>query len=267
MDQQNQQHIQSVVNPEANQNYSFLEIIILFICHLIRLILFPIMLPLLLYQIYAFQKGVHFRFGRFIGIRNAGLGLRLPFIDIIYKVDMRISVLDLAPQECISKDTVSLTINGVVFYKVVRAGMSNYDFGIRNVAGTSVRQVIGEYKFEELLSHSTEIKLRLQNIIAERTKSWGVLITALELKNINFPQTIVVSMAAQAAAEREKRAHIITADAEKLSSQKLKDAADVLSGNSQTMRIRTLQTLQKIATERRSTIIFPIPIDFPYFEK
>jgi len=267
MDQQHQQHIQSVVVPEANQNYSFLEIIILLICHLIRLILFPLMLPSLLYQIYAFQKGVHYRFGRFIGIRNAGLGLRLPFIDIIYKVDMRIRVLDLISQECISKDTVSLTINGVVFYKVVLAGMSNYDFGLRNVAGTSVRQVISEYKFEELLSHSVEIKVRLQNIIAERTKTWGVRITALELKNINFPQAIVVSMAAQAAAEREKRAHIITADAEKQSSQKLKDAADILAGNSQSMRVRTLQTLQKVAMERNSTIIFPIPIDFPYFEK
>jgi regulator of protease activity HflC (stomatin/prohibitin superfamily) len=261
MMQQNNQHIQNVVLPEPNQNYSFLEIIILFVCYVILIALFPIMFPVLLYQIYAFQKGVHFRFGRFIGIRNAGLGIRLPFIDIIYKVDMRITVLDLQPQECISKDTVSLTINAVVFYKVLRAGISNYDFGIRNVGGTSVRQVIGEYRFEELLSHSIEIKERLRNIISERTKSWGVQITALELKNINFPQAIVVSMAAQAAAEREKRAQIVTADGEKLASQKLKDAADILAGNSQSMQIRTLQTLQKIATEKRNTIIFPIPID------
>jgi len=266
MHQQQEQHIQSVVNPEINQNYRFLEIVILLVCHLIRLILFPIMLPALVYQIYTFQKGVHFRFGRLIAIRGAGLGLRLPFIDVMFKVDMRVRVIDLAPQECISKDTVSLTISGVVFYKVVKAGMSNYDFGIRNVAGTSVRQVIGEYKFDELLSHSVEIRNRLQTIIAERTNTWGILITALELKNINFPQSIVVSMASQAAAEREKRAQIITADAERLSSQKLKDAADILSGNADTMRIRTLQTLQKVAIEKGSTVIFPIPIDFPYFD-
>jgi len=130
-----------------------------------------------------------------------------------------------------------------------------------------MRQVIGEYELEELISRREQINQKLQKIIDDRTEEWGVCVEAVELKDITLPQSMVRAMASQAEAEREKRAKIITAEGEKLASQKLKEAADVLSGNSASLRIRALQTLQEISTEKHSTIIFPIPIDFPFIDK
>jgi len=202
-----------------------------------------------------------------LDVRKPGLGMRLPWIDTIFFVDMRITTIDLLPQQCITRDTVSITLNGVVFFKVIKANMSNYKYATTKAAETAIRQVVGEYKFDELLTHTGEMKNRLQQIISERTRNWGISIEAVELKNINLPESIVVAMATQAAAEREKRAKVIESEAEKMASQKIKESSDILSGNDVTMRIRTLQALQKVAMEEDSTIIFPIPIDFPYIYK
>lgn len=255
--------------PDSFLRYNLIEFIILFILQLLRIVLFPILVPWLVYQIYRYEKGIYFRFGRFIAIQQSGLGIRLPFIDIVQKVDQRVIVIDLVPQECITKDSVSITVNGVVFYRVRSAekatiNVSNYHYATSNIAQTTMRQVIGEYELEELISRREQINQKLQKIIDDRTEHWGVSVEAVELKDITLPQSMVRAMASQAEAEREKRAKIITAEGEKMAAQKLKDAADVLSGNPASLRIRALQTLQEISTEKNSTVIFPIPLDFPF---
>jgi len=261
-----------IPSPDGMLRYSALELTIFFLMQLLRLILFPILLPSLVYQIYRYEKGIYFRFGRFIAVQQSGLGIRVPFIDYVQKVDLRVIVIDLVPQECITKDSVSITVNGVVFYRVRSAekatiNVANYHYASSNIAQTTMRQVIGEYELEELISRREQINQKLQKIIDDRTEEWGVCVEAVELKDITLPQSMVRAMASQAEAEREKRAKIITAEGEKLASQKLKEAADVLSGNSASLRIRALQTLQEISTEKHSTIIFPIPIDFPFIDK
>jgi len=258
--------------PDSIFRYGALEVTVIILTQLLRLIIFPILLPALVYQVYRYEKGIYFRFGRFIAVAHSGLGIRLPFIDIVQKVDLRTNVIDLVPQECITKDSVSITVNGVVFYRVRSAekatiNVANYHYASSNIAQTTMRQVIGEYELEELISRREQINQKLQKIIDDRTEEWGVCVEAVELKDITLPQSMVRAMASQAEAEREKRAKIITAEGEKLASQKLKEAADVLSGNSASLRIRALQTLQEISTEKHSTIIFPIPIDFPFIDK
>jgi len=255
-----------MLKPEPITHYGLFEFLILILVYLLFIILLPFLFFTLTFQVFRFEKGIYFRFGKFIAVRDSGLGLRLPFIDTIRKVDMRVSVIDLPAQESITKDSVSIHVNGVVYYRVVSAekatiNVVDHHYATTNISQTTMRQVIGEYELEDIISRRDEINKTLKRIIDERTDSWGISIESVELKDVTLPASMVRALASQAEAERNKRAKIIAAEGEKLASEKLRQAADILSTNPATMQIRTLQTLQEIATEHNNTIVVPIPID------
>jgi len=254
------------VLPEPITAYGLFEIVVLFFIYIIFIITLPFAFCSLTYQIFRFEKGIYFRFGKFIAIKESGLGVRLPWIDSIRKVDMRVGVIDLPQQESITKDSVSVRVNGVVYYRVISAekatiNVVDHFYATTNIAQTTMRQVIGEYELEDIISRRDEINKTLKKIIDERTIHWGISIESVELKDVTLPQSMVRALASQAEAERDKRAKIIAADGEKLSSEKLRQAADILSSNPASLQIRTLQTIQTIAIEHNNTIVLPIPID------
>jgi len=261
-----QERDENNVVPETITSYGVLEIIILFFVYLIFICTIPITFCPLTYQVFRFEKGIYFRFGKFIAVKESGLGLRLPWIDYIRKVDMRVGVIDLPQQESITKDSVSVRVNGVVYYKVISAekatiNVVDYFYATTNIAQTTMRQVIGEYELEDIISRRDEINKTLKKIIDERTLHWGISIESVELKDVTLPASMVRALASQAEAERDKRAKIIAADGEKLSSEKLRQAADILASSPASLQIRTLQTIQTIAIEHNNTIVLPIPID------
>jgi len=226
----------------------------------------PIAFCALSYQVFRFEKGIYFRFGKFIAVKESGLGVRLPWIDSIRKIDMRVSVIDLPQQESITKDSVSVRVNGVVYYKVISAEKAtihvvDYYYASLNIAQTTMRQVIGEYELEDIISRRDEINKTLKKIIDARTLHWGISIESVELKDVTLPPSMVRALASQAEAERDKRAKVIAAEGEKLSSEKLRQAADILASSPASLQIRTLQTIQSIAIEHNDTIVLPIPID------
>jgi len=252
--------------PETITGYGLLEVFILFFIYLIFIISLPVSFCSLSYQVFRFERGIYFRFGKFIAVKDSGLGLRLPWIDSIKKVDMRVGVIDLPQQESITKDSVSVRVNGVVYYRVVSAekatiNVVDHFYATTNIAQTTMRQVIGEYELEDIISRRDEINKTLKKIIDDRTVHWGISIESVELKDVTLPQSMVRALASQAEAERDKRARIIAADGEKLSSEKLRQAADILSSSPASLQIRTLQTIQTISTEHNNTIVVPIPID------
>jgi len=229
-----QERDENNVVPETITSYGVLEIIILFFVYLIFICTIPITFCPLTYQVFRFEKGIYFRFGKFIAVKESGLGLRLPWIDYIRKVDMRVGVIDLPQQESITKDSVSVRVNGVVYYKVTSAekatiNVVDYFYATTNIAQTTMRQVIGEYELEDIISRRDEINKTLKKIIDERTLHWGISIESVELKDVTLPASMVRALASQAEAERDKRAKIIAADGEKLSSEKLRQAADIFS--------------------------------------
>lgn len=264
--QTNRTGLDENVVPETITSYGLLEIVILFFVCLIFIVTLPVAFCSLTYQVFRFERGIYFRFGKFIAVKDSGLGLRLPWIDSIRKVDMRVGVIDLPQQESITKDSVSVRVNGVVYYKVVSAekatiNVVDHFYATTNIAQTTMRQVIGEYELEDIISRRDEINKTLKKIIDDRTLHWGISIESVELKDVTLPQSMVRALASQAEAERDKRAKIIAAEGEKLSSEKLRQAADILSSNPASLQIRTLQTIQTISIEHNNTIVLPIPID------
>ena len=220
-----------------------------------------------------YERGVLFRLGRYNGVRTAGLKWIIPGVDRMVRISLREVVMDVPPQEVITRDNVSVKVNAVLYFRVLHPEKSvisveNYMYGTSQLAQTTLRSVCGQAELDDLLSERDRINQQLQEIIDLQTEPWGVKVRAVEVKQIDLPPDMQRAMAKQAEAEREKRAKVIHAGGELQASRVLAEAAGVLSGESGAMQLRYLQTLSEIATENASTTIFPIPIDIlrPFYD-
>jgi len=221
-----------------------------------------------------YERGVVFRLGRFSGVKGPGLRFIIPVVDKLVKVSLRIVAMDVPPQDVITKDNVSVKVNAVLYFRVVAPEkaliqVENYLYATSQLAQTTLRSVLGQSELDELLAHRDKINQELQHILDRQTDAWGIKISNVEVKHIDLPAEMQRAMARQAEAERERRSKVIHAEGEFQASQKLADAAEVISTQAGALQLRFLQTLTEIATEKNSTIIFPIPIDLirPFVEK
>jgi len=221
-----------------------------------------------------YERGVVFRLGRFAGVRGPGLRFIIPGIDRLVKISLRTVAMDVPPQDVITKDNVSVKVNAVLYFRVMQPEkalieVENYLYATSQLAQTSLRSVLGQVEMDGLLSHRDKINQQLQEILDRQTDPWGVKISNVEIKHVDLPVEMQRAMARQAEAERERRSKIIHAEGEFQASQKLADAAHVITGEPGALQLRFLQTLTEIATEKNSTIIFPIPIDLikPFLDR
>ena len=213
-----------------------------------------------------YERGVVFRLGRLAGVRGPGLVLLVPVVDKMVRISLRVVTMDVAPQDIITKDNVSVKVNAVVYFRVMDPSkavneVEDYLYATTQLAQTTLRSVVGQFELDQLLSERETINQRLQRIIDEHTDAWGVKVSMVEVKHVDLPAEMQRAIARQAEAERERRSKVIHADGEYQAAGKLREAADVLSGNSVTLQLRFLQTLTEVAAEKNSTIVFPVPID------
>ncbi|RLG36070.1 slipin family protein [Methanosarcinales archaeon] len=213
-----------------------------------------------------YERGVIFRLGRLVGARGPGLFFIIPIFETMVKIDLRVSVFDVPPQEVITKDNVTTRVNAVVYYRVLDPEkavtvVERYDYATSQIALTTIRGVIGQAELDELLSERDKLNQRLQKIIDEATDPWGIKISAVEIKDVELPKEMQRAMAAQAEAERDKRARIISADAEFQAAKKIAEAAGVLATQKGGMFIRALQMIKEATEEKATTVIIPFPIE------
>lgn len=213
-----------------------------------------------------YERGVVFRLGRLISVRGPGLILLIPVIDKMVKVSLRTLVLDVPPQDIITQDNVSIKVNAVVYFRVVHPNkavveVENYLVATSQISQTTLRSVLGQSDLDDLLAQREKLNQKLQQIIDTHTEPWGIKVSNVEVKQIDLPQEMQRAMAKQAEAERERRSKVIAAEGEFQASQRLADAAKILSDQPSALTLRYLQTLREIATENNSTTIFPVPID------
>ncbi len=213
-----------------------------------------------------YERGVLFRLGRLVGERKAGLNLIIPFIDRMVKIDLRIITLDVPSQEVITKDNVPVRVNAVVYFRVVNPTdavikVLNFISATSQISQTTLRNVLGQSELDDLLTEREKMNQALQQVIDEHTDPWGIKVSTVEVKDVELPDAMKRSMAAQAEAERERRAKIIHAEGEFQASSQLAEAGKIIAQEPATLQLRYLQTLTEIASEKNSTIIFPVPID------
>lgn len=221
-----------------------------------------------------YERGVIFRLGRLIGAKGPGLIILIPIVDRMVKVSLRTIVMDVPPQDIITKDNVSLKVNAVVYFRVIQAEkaiveVEDFLLATSQLSQTTLRSVVGQSQLDELLAERDKINRELQKIIDHQTEPWGIKVSNVEVKHVDLPIEMQRAMAKQAEAERERRAKIIHAEGEFQASKKLRDAAQVISNEPMALQLRFLQTLTEVASEKNSTTIFPVPIDLvkPFLEK
>jgi regulator of protease activity HflC (stomatin/prohibitin superfamily) len=220
-----------------------------------------------------YERAVIFRLGRVIGAKGPGLFILIPIIDKMVKVDLRTVTLDVPTQDIITKDNVSVSVDAVVYFRVVDpvkaiVEVENYFYATSQIAQTTLRSVCGAVELDELLSEREKLNLQLQEIIDRQTEPWGVKVVAVELKKIDLPEELRRAMARQAEAERERRAKIITAEAEYQAAQKLADAAQILASQPLALQLRYLETIQNVVSKPGNTVLIPLPIEMlSYFAK
>jgi regulator of protease activity HflC (stomatin/prohibitin superfamily) len=213
-----------------------------------------------------YERGVVFRLGRLVGARGPGLFLLIPIFERMVRVDTRVITLDVPAQEVITLDNVTIKVNAVLYFMVINPDWAivkvmDYIRATLQIAQTTLRSGVGQVDLDTLLARREQLNERLQKIIDEQTEPWGVIVTIVEVKDVELPQSMQRAMAKQAEAEREKRAKIIHAAGEFEASKMLAAAADVIAREPVTLQLRYLQTLTEIAVEKNSTIIFPLPVD------
>jgi regulator of protease activity HflC (stomatin/prohibitin superfamily) len=220
-----------------------------------------------------YERGVIFRLGRMIGVKGPGIIFLIPIVDKMIKVSLRTVVMDVPPQDVITKDNVSIKVNAVVYFRVVQpdkavVDVENYLFATSQLSQTTLRSILGQSALDELLAERDKINAQLQKIIDTHTEPWGIKVSNVEVKQIDLPVEMQRAMARQAEAERERRAKVIHAEGEFQASQKLADAAVIIEQHPMALQLRYLQTLTEVASEKNSTTIFPIPIDLiaPFLE-
>ena len=214
-----------------------------------------------------YERGVIFRLGRVLGMpKGPGLIILIPIIDRMVKVSLRTVVLDIPPQDVITRDNVSIKVNAVVYVRVVDPlkaiiDVENYLYATSQLSQTTLRSVLGQAELDDLLSHREQLNERLQEILDTHTEPWGIKVSNVEVKNVDLPQEMQRAIARQAEAERERRAKVIGAEGEYQAATKLSEASEILSKNPMSLQLRYMQTLIEISTEKNSTVIFPLPID------
>jgi regulator of protease activity HflC (stomatin/prohibitin superfamily) len=220
-----------------------------------------------------YERAVVFRLGRLLGEKGPGLILLIPAIDRMVRVDLRTVTLDVPPQNLITRDNVPAKVNAVCYFRVIDAPRSVVDVekylrATSQIAQTTLRSVLGKADLDMLLSEREQLNEALQHIIDEHTDPWGIKVTTVEIKDVEIPVAMQHAMALGAQAERERRAKIIHAEGEFQASQRLRDAADVISGNPASLQLRYLQTLTEIGATQSSTVVFPLPLDVvkPFLE-
>jgi len=221
-----------------------------------------------------YERGVIFRLGRLAGSKGPGIILLIPLIDRMVKISLRTVVMDVPPQDVITKDNVSVQVNAVLYFRVLNPEKSvveveNFLFATSQLSQTTLRSIVGQAELDELLMERDKINTRLQEIIDQHSDPWGVKVSLVEVKHIDLPEEMKRAMAKQAEAERERRAKIIAAEGEFQAATKLTAAAKIIDETPSALQLRFLQTLVEVGAEKNSTTIFPVPIDLfkPFMEK
>jgi regulator of protease activity HflC (stomatin/prohibitin superfamily) len=233
----------------------------------------PLVLLLLIFLMAAikilreYERGVVFTLGRFTGVKGPGLIVLVPFVQQMVRMDLRTIVLDVPTQDVISRDNVSVKVNAVIYFRIVdpeRAIIQVEDFmgATSQLAQTTLRSVLGKHELDEMLAERDKLNADIQDILDAQTDAWGIKVANVEIKHVDIDETMVRAIARQAEAERERRAKVINAEGEQQAAHKLLEAAEILGQRPEAMQLRYLSTLNVIAGERSSTIVFPFPLDF-----
>jgi regulator of protease activity HflC (stomatin/prohibitin superfamily) len=213
-----------------------------------------------------YERGGVFRLGRWVGLRGPGLVFIIPFIEVMRKLDLRVITMDVPQQECITVDNVTVRVDAVIYFRVVDASdailkVLDYIKATSLLAQTTLRNVVGQSTLDELLGQRDRLNEKIQSVVDEGTNPWGIKVSMVEVKDVQLPQTMQRAMAAQAEAERERRAKVVHAEGEAQAAEKLAEAAKVISSQPSALQLRYLQTLAGIATDRSNVILFPLPMD------
>ncbi|MGC8777699.1 MAG: slipin family protein [Candidatus Caldatribacteriaceae bacterium] len=213
-----------------------------------------------------YERGVIFRLGRLVGAKGPGLFFVIPFVDQLVKVDLRVMTMDVPKQELITRDNVPVTVDAVVYFRVMDpeaavTKVENYILATSLISQTTLRSVVGQSELDELLIHRDKINEALQKIIDEKTDPWGIKVSAVEIKEVTLPEELKRAMARQAETERERRAKIINAEGEFQAAEKLSQAAKIIAENPIALQLRYLQTLSDISAENATTVVFPLPME------
>ncbi len=213
-----------------------------------------------------YERGVIFRLGRLLGAKGPGLFIIIPIADKMFRVDLRTAVIDVPVQEVITKDNVPVRVNAVIYFRVMDPEKSivqvqNFIAATQQISQTTLRSVIGQAHLDQLLAEREELNTRLQEIIDEATDPWGIKVSTVEIKDVEIPKTMQRAMAAQAEAERDRRAKIINAEGEFQAAKKLAQAAKVMAAEPMALQLRTLRTISEVSAENASTVVLPFPIE------
>ena len=221
-----------------------------------------------------YERGVIFRLGRLVGARGPGLFLIIPGIEKMVRMSLRTVVLDVPPQDVITKDNVSIKVNAVIYFRVMSpqdavVQVEDYLYATGQLAQTTLRSIVGQAELDEILAEREKINHQLQSILDKQTDIWGIKVSMVEIKHIDLPQEMQRAMAKQAEAERERRAKVINAEGEYQAAQRLQEAAAIIQEFPVALQLRFLQTLREVAAENNSTTLFPIPVDLfePFLKK
>ena len=243
--------------------------------YILALVLLMLFLSTAIKILREYERGVVFRLGRVLEKpKGPGIVIIIPIVDKLIRVSLRLVVMDVPPQDVITRDNVSLKVDAVIYFRVMDPNnaiieVENYIFATSQLAQTTLRSVCGQVEFDELLAQRDRINARLQEILDERTDPWGIKVSNVEVKHIDLPQEMQRAMAKQAEAERERRAKVINAEGEFQAAAKLREAAQLIQDFPYALQLRYLQTLREVSAENNSTTLFPIPIDLfePFFKK
>ncbi len=213
-----------------------------------------------------YERGVVFRLGRIVAPKGPGFKWIIPMVDKMVKISLRIITMDVPPQDIITKDNVSVKVNAVVYFRVIDPvkaviQVENYLYATSQLSQTTLRSILGQVELDELLAERETLNVKLQEVLDKQTDPWGIKVTLVEVKYVDLPQEMQRAMARQAEAERERRAKIIAAEGEYQAATKLSDASNILSQNPMALQLRYLQTMSEMASEKSSTIVFPLPLD------
>jgi regulator of protease activity HflC (stomatin/prohibitin superfamily) len=213
-----------------------------------------------------YERGVIFRLGRLIGSKGPGLIFIIPGVDKLLRISLRTVALEIPPQDVITRDNISITVNAVVYFRVLDPNkavveVENYLYATSQLAQTTLRSIIGQSQLDELLSERDKVNIKLQDVLDKQTEPWGIKVSLVETKQVDLATEMQRAIARQAEAERERRAKVIHAEGEAQAAEKLAEAANIISVYPAAMHLRFLQTLAKVSSEKNSTIILPLPVD------
>lgn len=232
----------------------------------ILVIILVVFLLMCLRVLNEYERAVVLTLGRFSGVKGPGLVFIIPGIQQVFRMSTRVVVMDVPPQDIITRDNISVRVNAVIYFRVVDPqsavlNVENYMYATSQLAQTTLRSILGQEELDDLLANRDKINKSLQQILDQHTEPWGIKVSSVEVKNVDLPQEMQRAIARQAEAERERRAKVIHAEGELQASQKLSEAATILGQNPAAIQLRYLQTLSEIATENNSTTLFPIPVN------